>query len=56
MSNFVLKTRKLYRNVSVKCKYKWILRAKKNAFMKHIKQPKLHFSLLLTVIQDIKLK
>lgn len=56
MSNFVLNARKLYSIVSVKPKYKWILGARENAFMNHIKQPKLHFYLLFAVIQDIQLK
>lgn len=56
MRNFALKARKLYSIVSVKPKYKWILGAKENAFLNHIKQPKLHFYLFFAVIQDIKLK
>lgn len=48
--------KKLYSIVSIKPKYKWILGARENAFMNHIKQPKLHFYLLIAAIQDIKLK
>lgn len=37
----------------MKALYKWILQARENTHMNHIKEPKLPFYLLFAVIQDM---